>query len=115
VENTRLETLLAAEPVFARWLLASLATQLSTALNRIETHMSLSAETRLARFLTDPTERVGLNVKITQQELADFIGVSRITIGQLVKRLTAMGALKSGYRAMTVINPETLRRLCAYA
>lgn len=115
IENTQLETLLAREPSFVRWLLASLATQLSTALNRIENHINLPAETRLARFLIDLVDRDGPTVSVTQQELADFIGVSRITVGQLVKRMSDKGILQPGYRIITVTDPARLRVLGALA
>lgn len=110
VDTGQLETLLATNPVLTRWLLASLATQLSTALNRLETHMSLPAETRLARFLIDLTERDGPDIPMTQQEAADFLGVSRITIGQGMKRLVDKGLVKTGYRRVTILNPMALRR-----
>lgn len=111
IDNPQFELLLATQPQFARWLLASLASQLSTALNRIDTQLNLPAETRIARFLLDLAQRDGPHIAITQQELADFLRVSRITVGQIIKRMMGIGALKTGYRAITVVDAHALQNI----
>lgn len=111
IDNPQLEHLLTTKPLFARWLLASLASQLSTALNRIETQMNLPTETRLARFLLDLFHRGGPHIAITQQELADFIGTSRITVGKIIKHMMRIGALRTGYRAINVVDADALQNL----
>lgn len=111
IDQTQVEALLAGEPKIARWLLASLAAQLSIALNRIETNQSLSAEARLARFLSDLAERDGQTIKVTQQELANFIGVSRVTIGHIIRRMADAGLVKLGYKALTILQPAQLQML----
>ncbi len=106
----QVEELLATTPGFSRWLLRSLATQLRVALDRIESQRSLSAHARLARFLSDLATRNGPAINITQQELADYIGVSRVTAGQAIRALAATGCIRTGYRCLYVTEKAALDR-----
>lgn len=108
IARPTIDHLIETSPPFARWWLTSLASQLRTALDRIETHHSLSAAARLARLLSDLADRDGPDIRLTQQELADFIGVSRVTIGQILADLAKNGALKRGYRYLTLLDRTKL-------
>lgn len=111
IDASTSERLLAEEPGFARWLLRSLANQLRTALDRIEGDRNLSAQARLARALADLAARDELKVAITQQELADFVGVSRVTTGQALAAMADQGLIVRGYRQITVLDRVKLRAL----
>ena len=103
-----IERLLASEPDFARWLLKSLANQLRGALDRIEADRQLSAEQRLIRTLVDMARREGAALVMSQQGLGELIGVSRITVGHLLRRLASGGLIGLEYRRISVPDPEKL-------
>lgn len=97
-----IERLLADEPEFARWLLKSLSNQLRASLDQIEGHRQLSAEQRMVRTLVEMARRDGLRLVISQQQLGELIGVSRITAGHLLRRLASGGLISLEYRAILV-------------
>lgn len=105
-----IERLMGEEPAFARWLLKSLANQLRTALDRIDGAGRLSAEARMIRTLVEMARRDGPDIALTQQGLGDLIGVSRITIGPLLRRLEAAGLVELRYRRIRVRDVEGLER-----
>lgn len=102
LDIAQLDHLLASEPQLARWLLNSFANKLRAALNRIEGDQSLPAEARIARVLADLAVNDGAELDITQQELADHVGVSRVTIGQVLSQFAAEGLITRGYGRITV-------------
>jgi len=108
VGAAQVDRLLAEEPDFARALLASLSNQLRLALDQIDRDRSLTAEARIARLLIDLTEREGSEIPVTQQSLADRAGVSRVTTGQVLALLEHVGAIRRGYRRISVTNREEL-------
>lgn len=108
ISPARIDGLLESEPDFARWLLRSLATQLRLALDRIEGDRSLPAETRLARALSDIAAREGPQIVITQQQLADFVSISRVTAGQVLAKFAAERLIVRGYGRIEVRNPAAL-------
>ena len=116
IDAAAADRLIATSPDVARWLLASLAHQLRTALDRIESDRNLSADARIARALAD-LARIGgavagedrgadadREVGVTQQELADLVGVSRVTAGQVLARLEQAGLIRRGYRCIRITN-----------
>lgn len=106
-----IERLLASEPEFAQWLLKSLSNQLRAALDRIEEDRQLSAEQRMVRLLADMARRDGATLTTSQQALGELIGVSRITAGQVLRRLEASGLITLDYRRITVPDPGKLAAL----
>ncbi len=113
VGAAQVDRLLAEQPDFARWLLASLANQLRAALDLIDRDRTLSADARLARLLLDLADREGPLLKVTQQSLADRVGLSRVTIGQVLGRLELAGAVRRHYRQIAVIDRAILSRCAA--
>lgn len=108
IDLVQVERLLAEEPRFARWLLNAMANKMRSALDRIEGRHSLSARARIARVLTDVSADEGLELGVTQQELADFVGVSRVTVGQVLSQFANSGLIERRYGRIRVINPERL-------
>ena len=108
IDTAAINGLLDAEPAFARWLLKSLAHQLRTALDRIDGDRTLSAEDRVKRVLTDMVRRDGPELNTTQEALANYVGVSRVTIGAILNRLCRAGLIRLGYRRIYVTNPDVL-------
>ena len=108
VDTAAINALLDAEPAFARWLLKSLAHQLRTALDRIDGDRSLSAKDRVKRLLKDMVTRDGPELHITQEALANYVGVSRVTIGAILNKLSRAGLIRLGYRQIYVTNADAL-------
>lgn len=106
-----IDRLLAQEPNFARWLLKSLANQLRAALNRIESDRNLSAELRVIRAIVSMARRQGPELSVTQQALADLVGVSRVTTGRVVGKLAQVGLIQLAYRRIEVLNLAGLAAL----
>ena len=52
-----------------------------------------------------------VTLKIRHEELAELVGVSRMTIGTLLTGLEADGLLTRGYRRLVVTQPEALRHM----
>ena len=110
-----IERLLADEPEFARWLLKSLSNQLRASLDQIEGHRQLSAEQRMVRTLVEMARRDGLRLVISQQQLGELIGVSRITVRDLLRRLASGGLISLEYRAILVRNLPGLESIAGRA
>lgn len=103
--------LLSSEPDFATSLLASLANQLRTALDRIDIARHGKAETRLAAALIDMAGERDGRVVCTQQELSDFIGVSRVRTGALLARFEQQGMIVRGYGWIGISDAKALHLL----
>lgn len=103
-----IEDLLIEQPDFAKVLLTSLANQLRIALNRIDAARHGRAEARLGFALHDMLVEQGARIVCTQQQLADYIGLSRVRTGMLLAELEQRGAIRRGYGTIDVIAPEML-------
>lgn len=108
IDMTQVDRLLADDPRFARWLLGTLANKLRGALDRVEGDHNLPAQARIARVLANMAANGEVRVDMTQQQLADFVGVSRVTTGQVLARFEAEGLIERGYRNIRVLAPDRL-------
>lgn len=113
IKATLIERLLASEPDFARWLLKSLSNQLRAAIDQLDRERQLSAQQRLIRLLVDMTRREGPELEISQQRLGELIGVSRITSGQILRRLAHDGLISYRYGCITICDPVRLAEIVA--
>lgn len=111
INASLIERLLASEPEFARLLLKSLSSQLRAAIDHIDASRRFSAEQRMIRLLVKMVQRDGTHLAISQQELGELIGVSRITSAHLLRRLEHSGLISLEYRRITVLNPAKLAGL----
>lgn len=98
-------------PDIAREMLKILAKQLQEALDNLLVFRNMSAPKRLAQrliaFAGDRPPPVKLGIK--QQELAELIGVSRMTIASALAELEAMGLVTRRYGHLVVEDPAALR------
>ncbi|WP_341711465.1 Crp/Fnr family transcriptional regulator [Erythrobacter sp.] len=108
IDMAQVDRLLADGPHFAKWMLSALANKLRTALDRVEGDHNLPAQARIARVLADVAKREGPELEITQQQLADYVGVSRVTAGQVLARFAADGLVERRYGRLRVIQAEAL-------
>ena len=109
-----IERLLASEPEFARWLLKSISNQLRAAIDQIDGERQLSAQQRLIRLLVDMTRREGAELEISQQKLGELIGVSRVTSGQILRRLRQQGLISLKYGRISVRDQSRLAAAAAH-
>jgi CRP-like cAMP-binding protein len=110
VDGAAIDRLLAQQPDFARLLLRSLGNQLRVAIDRIEGNRHLSAEARVARILVDLVRRGGPELLTTHDELGNLVGLSRVSIGQILARFAAAGLVALGYRRILVTDVAALAR-----
>ena len=89
-----------------------LAAQLQEALNALFFMRNMSASQRLAQQLLALGEGQEAPVKlgIRQQELAELIGVSRMTIASSLAELEKAGFIERRYRYLMITDPGGLRR-----
>lgn len=77
----------------------------------------LSARGRIVQFLLSVAERHGaagaegvrLTIRLTQQELADFLGLSRVAVSHCIQLLAQEGLLKKRERFWVLPDPAALR------
>lgn len=103
--------LLDAQPALRDHLLASLARQLSLALERLDDQRRLPAAVRLAKTLiglAEPDEE-GYVVRGSQSGLAEAIATSRVTTGKALSELGEAGLVERAYRAVRIPDLVALR------
>lgn len=109
IDGRLIDRLLEQQPAFAKFLLKSLAHQLRIALDEVEGRRTMSAEQRLVHILVDMARRDGPELNITQQGLAELIGVSRVTAGQILNKLSKAGLIRLHYRRIIVRDLRAFR------
>ena len=76
----------------------------------------LSADVRVARFLCrrlaegqySGTETAP-ELHFSQEFLAQVLGISRISVSQVISRFAAQGWLSTGYRKINILNPSAVQ------
>ena len=98
-------------PEVAREMLKILAKQLQEALDNLLVLRNMSASKRLAqRLLAFAADRQPpVKLEIRQQELAELIGVSRMTIASALSELESKGLVSRHYGYLSIENPAALR------
>lgn len=96
------------DPDLAVLLLKSMGLQLATALDRLAQPHDRPNVVRLAQYLIDMPESSSDALTITQQEMADLMGVSRVTLGQALGRLQAENLIERGYGRIRLVDRARL-------
>ncbi len=111
IAETHLTNAMAASPDITRELLRILATQLQEALNSMFLFRNMSAPQRLAQRLIALGEGMTAPIKLSikQQELAELVGVSRMTIASSLAELEKARFIERHYRYLTIVDPEGLK------
>lgn len=107
-----LSKLLAEDARTARLLLKAMAQIVQTVLDTLETSRIETTSMRAARaLLAQCSSKSGAqSLSLTQQSLADIIGVSRVSIGKALKTLTHLGLIECGYGSIIVKDIAALRQ-----
>lgn len=112
VSDGVLSAAIASCPKVARELLRALSQQLQEALDNLIVFRNLSAPKRLAMRLLALGEGKPAPVKLSirQQELAELVGVSRMTIASALAQLDELGLVSRHYRHLVINDAAALRR-----
>lgn len=70
------------------------------------------ADWRVARYLTSLSPAPDGTVPCTQDEIADSISVSRITVSRVLREFSQKGWLTTGYRSIRLLDRESLLDFC---
>ena len=97
----------------------ALAARLSLVFQRSAASTALPLEARAAAILQILVHLYGLkrehgvllDVKLSQEDLADLVGVSRQRLNFALKRLEADGIVQLGYASLVISDPERLAQL----
>ncbi|HWQ87309.1 Crp/Fnr family transcriptional regulator [Brevundimonas sp.] len=120
VGSARLDAIAAAHPGFDRALGALACMHQRTALAFVEQALTASAEARLAFILTELAGRNGrrtdrgleIDLRLSQEELAGMVGLSRQRLAALLGRLRREGVVATHYARLTILDPGRLQQMC---
>ncbi|MGC8666930.1 MAG: Crp/Fnr family transcriptional regulator [Chthonomonadales bacterium] len=108
-------------PRIALSIMATLADRLRQAADHQESFRELNVTGRLSEFLLGLLQTHGsptasgqrIDVRFSQQEIAERIGATRETVNRALANLRRVGAIRMEGRAIVVVNPAKLRRYAA--
>lgn len=112
VDAARFEAVLASHPETMRHLLALLGDQLQFSMQTLVAIRGEGPEARMASLLA-ALGNDGKPLRLTQQDLAELAGVSRMTANIQLKAWESAGLIQRSYGAITVCDPKGLRSLSA--
>ncbi|SIN86547.1 cAMP-binding domain of CRP or a regulatory subunit of cAMP-dependent protein kinases [Parasphingorhabdus marina DSM 22363] len=104
IGEAELQALIESDPRAARILLKTMARMVQQAFDLVEASRNLSAidRTRQALFRLCGGQDKDIAVPVTQQELADLVGVSRVSLGKALGELESQGAIRRKYGKIIV-------------
>lgn len=109
IGEAELQNLIETDAAAARILLKTMAHMVQQAFDLIEAGRNRPAIDRVAQALTGLCgEGEVSEIPITQQELADLVGLSRVSLGQMLAKLEIAGLVERRYGAIAVINRTAL-------
>ncbi len=113
ISKAQFDTLMQGSGVFRDGILTMLTHRLLTAVGIIEDIRRLPLSAQLAKFLLHCCEQQTDGrwlYRGTQTDLADALGVSRVSIGQALKTLGQAELITTGYGYVHIINKPALHR-----
>ena len=96
-------------PQLGQLLLKHIASRYLQSLDLLDQVQRLPLRNRLANLLVNLAEVA--TVRMTQQQLAEELGVSRNAVGQVIKQFSAAGQIEVVYGGVRVLQPEALKGL----
>jgi CRP/FNR family transcriptional regulator, cyclic AMP receptor protein len=112
LDQTRFFDLMDAHPALSRAMMRLLAVRLRLVFSMMDDLRTLPAPALVAKHLvwladSDPT--VSPVIAVDQATLASRLGLSRITVGKVLKQLESAGVITLGYRRISVVNADRLK------
>jgi len=96
-----------------RWLVSALR-QLQNTQRRIVHLMHKTVLAQVADLLVEESAKSGgPDLELSQAALATLLGSSRQTVNEAIGTLRGMGAVQTGYRMISVVDPEKLNEVAA--
>lgn len=120
VDSVRLDAIAAAHPRFDRAIGALTCQHQRAALAFMEQTLTASTEARLAFILTEMAGRHGrrvgtgveIDLRLSQEDLAALVGVSRQSLAALLGRLRRERVIGTRYARLIVLDLEALQQKC---
>jgi CRP/FNR family transcriptional regulator, cyclic AMP receptor protein len=110
-DGAAIKMILSSDPEITLLLLRSLAGQIRVTVARINAMRSLTVAGRLAQELLGMQVGESRSVDCTHQQLADLVGVSRVSLGAAFRELEATGAVSGSYGKVRI---DDRSRLAAF-
>lgn len=102
-------------PDAMRQLLALLATRIRRSTGHIEDLVFLDLPGRVAKLLLDQGELFDSNVVgLTQEDLAAFVGATRVAVNRVLVDLERRGGVKLGRGQIEIVDPGVLKKEIRY-
>ncbi|HUQ40952.1 MAG TPA: Crp/Fnr family transcriptional regulator [Candidatus Limnocylindrales bacterium] len=101
----------------AMWeLLGLLAKRIRRSTGHIEDLVFLDLPGRVAKCLIDQDELLGANgvVALTQEDVASFVGATRVAVNRVLVDLERRGALQLGRGSLRIVDAELLKKEIRY-
>lgn len=95
------------EPELALYIMRALSARVRLLSSQVDSLAFLQADRRLARFLAEATGGTR-TLPLTDEELGERIGASRVTVSRSMKKLREKGWIRSSYRAVEVLDADAL-------
>jgi CRP-like cAMP-binding protein len=110
LDRDQLMPLLLTKPVLAmRWLVAGLG-QLEATQRSLLRLMNRTVREQVADLLLSQQDRFG-EVRLSQAAIAELLGASRQSVNEAIGVFKHHGAIETGYRRITVLDPEKVRHV----
>jgi CRP-like cAMP-binding protein len=111
ISETKFSAVLLASPAVSREVMRVLSRQLQEAMDHLIVYRKLPAPLRLVRslLLLCDTRDAPVILSIRHQELAELVGVSRMSIAKTLELLEQLKFIERGYRQIVVIDTDGLR------
>ena len=102
-------------PDAMRRMLALLAKTVRRSTGHVEDLVFLDLHGRVAKCLLDLADASGIDrIDLTQEDLAGFVGASRVSVNRVLADLEQRGAITIGRRHLDIADRETLRAAIQY-
>src|SRR5688500_6146761 len=103
-------------PDAMRQLLALLATRIRRSTGHIEDLVFLDLPGRVAKLLLDQNELLGSTnvIPLTQEDLAQFVGATRVAVNRVLVDLERRGGVKLGRGQVDILDPALLKKEIRY-
>lgn len=113
INENKLVTLIKESPQLALELLEIQATRIRQLSTQIDAMTFMQADGRIAQLLLQSThiEDGKQVVSLTHEEIASTVGVSRVTVSNILNDFSKKGYVKTKYRKVVVVNIDALQEI----